>query len=1089
MKSEYAAVSTASVDSTSAAASSADSEEVQLVDKGQDGDGDIAMVMEEGQGDVQSRTTLRLDGMCCASEVPIVHRVLNTLPGIENVNVDVLSKTATIVHISRLSSPTALMDSLNQASLKASIISCVLASSDNSEAMKAAVAAAKQHDIDNMYPKWNVLCGALCWALSLLHYIKDPAEMNNFKYVGLGSVAFCIMPILKRAYTSLKFWVMDINMLMTIAVAGACAMEDYSEAAAVVVLFAMSDWLSTRASARAKDAIVALIALRPDTAVMANDGTVIAVELVQIGDIVAVKSGDKIPVDGTIVTGTSSVDQANLTGESVPVKKGPDDHVSAGTINVGGGFLTIRSTALSANSAMSRLVTLVQQAQAETSPTEQLVMKIAKVYTPCVVLVALLMATIPWAWGHEIGMEYFRIALVSLIIACPCALVISTPIAYVCGLAHAARVGILVKGGQHLENLGHITCLALDKTGTLTTGRFELQHLNVLSKKHTRDQVLSLLLAVESKASHPMSAAICTSARAEGAIDIAGLQIENFENLKGEGVKGDIVETGKVISIGNRRLLDRLITADSTITKDSSGLSIAQPDSAVAVVASQWEVIEGGTVGYILQDRQLLAMFSVSDSARPQAKEAIDMLHDLGIVTIMLTGDNKGSALAIQRITGVQQVHSSLLPEDKITQLKVLRSTPELKAKDCYGRTRDSASTQDENAWIGMVGDGVNDAPALALATVGIAMGATGTVAAMETADVTLMDTDLRKLSKAISLGRLTVNKIRQNIIFSIVTKIVVFIIALAGYPLLWLAIAADVGAMIAVTLNSMELLGKGRPLLLEEAEKLTQKKENDTGTASDTCISVAATGAVAGVGKQGGEDTACQTGCCESGDDKMVKTQIKIESTTAIAAKPLKADCEKGCCAPKDKVNDKECKDKSCCSSDPVPAAANEGRGGCCASKKEEAPTKVEKDNAIFPCTRFTVANNNACGTSVSTLPLLDTVLSDKICTNTLVMFTAKWSKPCKAVSSYYEELSNSEFYAKYVHFVTMDVEEAVEDEGEGVENVDVQEKYHVVDLPTFVVFRNGVEHSRLAASKDESANILKDKLKTFVGVAFAFA
>merc|ERR1712166_448376 len=687
--------------------------------------------------------------------------------------------------------------------------------------------------------------------------------MGATKYVGLGSVALCILPILKRSWGSLKMCIMDINTLMTIAVIGACLMEDYSEAAAVVVLFALSDWLSTRATARARNAVVALIALRPDVAVLAHDGTIVPVEDVQVGTIVSVRSGDKIPVDGTVETGTSSVNEANLTGESVPTKKSIGDGVHAGTINVGGGYLEIRSTSLSQDSAMSRLVQLVQQAQAETSPTEQLVMKIAKIYTPCVVLLSTLLATIPWAWGYDVGMEYLRVALVTLIIACPCALVISTPIAYVCGLAHAARVGILVKGGQHLETLGHIKVLALDKTGTLTTGRFELQHVEIVKSIATifenevldRDRVLSLLLTVESRASHPISAALCSSAIAEGAKAIEG-DVADFNTIKGEGICGTV--DGHMLEVGNKRLLERVAPS--------------QISSEMTTITNTWEDVEGGTVGYFCMDGKLVAAFSVSDSPRPEAKEAIEMLHKLGVATTMLTGDNEGSALAVQRATGVTEVHASLLPEDKTGHLKILRSDSQYKSDRCCGLKCFGfcgGKNLKEDAWIGMVGDGVNDAPALALATVGIAMGATGTVAAMETADVTLMDTDLRKLAKAIRLGRMTVSKIRQNIIFSIVTKLVVFAISFAGYPFLWLAIATDVGAMIAVTINSSTLLGRKR--------KSQDVFTSNAGIVVDTCQRT--------VVKESKEAGGCTDGCCE---------------TTEVVASASDG-CAKGCCpAPK---------------------------------------------------------------------------------------------------------------------------------------------------------------------------------------------
>jgi Cd2+/Zn2+-exporting ATPase len=816
---------------------------------------------ETGNEPVQSRTTLRVDGMCCASEVPIIHKMLDRLNGIENVSVDVLGKSATIVHFASISSPQSLADALNSAGLKSSIISCVLASADNSSSMRAAAEAARKHDKANAWPKWYVLLGFLGWMISLLHYIQDPPEFKSTKYVGLGSVALCIVPILKRSWGSLKMCLMDINTLSTIAVIGACLMEDYSEAAAVVVLFALSDWLSTRATARARNAVVALIALRPDVAVLAHDGTIVPVEDVQVGTLVSVRSGDKIPVDGTVETGTTSVNEANLTGESVPTTKFVGDGVHAGTINVGGGYLEIRSTSLSQDSAMSRLVQLVQQAQAETSPTEQLVMKIAKIYTPCVVLLSTLLATIPWAWGYDVGMEYLRVALVTLIIACPCALVISTPIAYVCGLAHAARVGILVKGGQHLETLGHIKVLALDKTGTLTTGRFELQHVEIVksianifdNEVLDRDRVLSLLLTVESRASHPMSAALCSSAIAEGAKAIEG-DVADFNTIKGEGICGTV--DGHMLEVGNKRLLERVASL--------------QISAEMTTITNTWEDVEGGTVGYFCMDGKLVASFSVSDSPRPEAKEAIEMLHQLGVATTMLTGDNEGSALAVQRATGVTKVHASLLPEDKTGHLKILRSDSQYKSDRCCGLTCFGFSfcggkNLNEDAWIGMVGDGVNDAPALALATVGIAMGATGTVAVMETADVTLMDTDLRKLAKAVRLGRATVRKIRQNIVFSIITKLAVFGIALAGYPFLWLAIAADVGAMIAVTINSSTLLGRKKKVF--GGMKGTSSHGHGHGghghDGADVC-------------QHKRSNEGCQDGCCET--------------------KEVVADCADGC-------------------------------------------------------------------------------------------------------------------------------------------------------------------------------------------------
>ena len=631
---------------------------------------------------------------------------------------------------------------------------------------------------------------------------------------------------------------------------------------------------------------------------MASSLQRVPVERLLVGDIVAVKSGDKIPVDGVVESGSSSINEANLTGESRPVQKVPGDTVHAGTVNVAGGYLTVRTTALSKDSAVARLVKLVQQAQAESSPTEQLVMKVAKVYTPLVVSSAIILATIPWAFGPEIGMAYMRTALVVLIIACPCALVISTPLTYVCGLAHAARVGILVKGGQHLETLGHVKALALDKTGTLTTGRFELEHLESIPMdgcRLSRDILLQLMLSVEVSASHPMAAAICESCKAEGATPIK--DVEGFMNVKGEGVRALVTvpqlfgESGemsqaKLIEIGNARMLKRINGGKNISSFLSEDLEAR---------ASELES-KGGTVGWLCIDGVPAAMYSVADSPRPEAAAAVKMLHALNVKTVMLTGDNEGSAAAVSKVTGVQSFHASLLPQDKLHHIKCLRNDKLIAAgrsglceffRRCCDRRRHSYpedGTPDESgkrtrraaeptgtSVIGMVGDGVNDAPALALASVGIAMGATGTVAAMETADVTLMDTDLRKLAKAIRLGRMTVRKIEENIVFSIVSKIAVFIIALAGYPHLWLAIACDVGGMLLVTLNSSSLLGnprKKRPIF-----SLTEKTNEDL-----VCLVSQAS------------ESVCQKGCCS---DNHGHTK-----NTLVVKTPEASLCKDECCS-----------------------------------------------------------------------------------------------------------------------------------------------------------------------------------------------
>ena len=471
--------------------------------------------------------------------------------------------------------------------------------------------------------------------------------------------------------------------------------------------------------------------------------------------------------------------------------------------------------------------------------------------------------------------------------------------------------------------MGQIKVLALDKTGTLTTGRFELQHLEIVQSENNdilnRDRILSLLLTLEGRASHPMSAALCSSAIAEGAKEIDDGEVVDFDTIKGEGICGTV--DGRMLEVGNSRLLNRVAPS--------------QISSELAATTRNWEEGEGGTVGYMCMDGQLVSVFSVSDAPRPEAKAAVELIHKLGITTIMLTGDNEGSALAVQRATGVRVAHASLLPEDKTAHLKKLRSDPQYKDDSCCA----GGAKSKEDAWIGMVGDGVNDAPALALATVGIAMGATGTVAAMETADVTLMDTDLRKLAKAIRLGRQTTSKIKQNVIFSILTKIIVFGIALAGYPFLWLAILTDVGAMIAVTINSSTLLGR---------KKKTTQMDEHGDKSSPVCQNETNKEIVAD----------CADGSC--GGSESVKLfaqhdhghghgQVEIShahghghGSNHEAPSIAKKECSKGCCSSKteDIVVDKEECSKGCCSSktEDIVVDKKECSKGCCSSKTEES-------------------------------------------------------------------------------------------------------------------------------------------------------
>lgn len=367
-----------------------------------------------------------------------------------------------------------------------------------------------------MLPEWYTTLALVCWLLSFIHYIKGPEYLEKFKYFGLGAVLLCLPRILLRAMESIKSCILDINCLMAAAVIGAVALRDFSEAAAVVSLFSVSSWLEARATHKVRSAIHDLLTLQPQVAVLAagnskalgSPGDRLLVENVPVGTKLAVGDGDIIPLDGVVSSGATNVDEAVLTGEPKLVKKAVGDQVLAGTVNAGGNYIEMETTSTSTETTVSRMVRLVEEASQERSPTEQLVERVARVYTPLVFLAAILVATIPWGISREAGLKYAPIALILLVVACPCALVISTPITYVCGIAKAAKMGILVKGGRHLETLGRLRAICFDKTGTLTEGTFKVTQATFLQEAVPEDTVWEFLFCVESAATHPISTAL-----------------------------------------------------------------------------------------------------------------------------------------------------------------------------------------------------------------------------------------------------------------------------------------------------------------------------------------------------------------------------------------------------------------------------------------------------------------------------------------------------------------------------------------------------------------------------------------------------
>ena len=699
--------------------------------------------------EIHAESVFKIEGMDCHEEVAILEKRLKKLTGLEALDADVLNQRLTIKYDAARLNTSTISEAVAQTGMRAWL--------EHDQPVGPAPSAATRR----AFVIASGLFAALGMALEFAAVDRRLAIAAFVVAIASGGVYS-----VRRALHAARSLSLDINVLMLVAVVGAMILGEWSEAAAVVFLFAFAQLLEARAMERARASIRALMDLTPAEAFVRGSGPDggrrVPVDQIGVGAVVLVKPGEKIPLDGLVNGGESHVNQAPVTGESLPVEKRIGDEVFAGTIN-GRGALDVQVTRLRGDSTLARIIELVERAQSQRAPSQTFVERFARVYTPAVLVLAALIGVVPpllfdAAWG-----EWVYRALVLLVISCPCALVISTPVSVVSALAAAARKGVLIKGGARLERLAEVRCVAFDKTGTLTKGDLRVVDVATLNGAHA-DTVLRLAASLETRSEHPIAAAIVAHARERR---IALGEVDGFQSLPGLGARARV--EGTTVVLGNHRMFDEGGTC------------------APEVHASIERAETSGRTIVVVGAEHPIGIIAVSDQPRESARDAVQLLRDHGVRHVaLLTGDHAPAAHAVASAAGVDAVHAGLLPADKVAAVERLRG---------------------EHGLVAMVGDGINDAPALAAADVGIAMGVAGTDAALETADVALMADELLKIPYALRLSRATVRNIRANIAFSIALKAAFMVMAVLGVATLWMAVVADMGASLIVIANALRLL------------------------------------------------------------------------------------------------------------------------------------------------------------------------------------------------------------------------------------------------------------------------------------------
>ncbi len=689
--------------------------------------------------------TYNVEGMDCGSCAKSIENHLNMISAVKNVNVNFSTGKMKIEHENSVEE---IISEVSKIGFKASLLS------KNSKTT---------HTAKNNNENRAVIFSGVLIALGFIGSYTDISSlMSTILYI----VAMFISgyKLVRSAFYSIKSRSLDMNVLMSVAAIGAALLGEWLEGATVIWLFSLGTTLQNKSIEKTRNSIRTLMDLAPQEA-WVKDGTELIKKLVEdisVGEIVVIKPGDKIPLDGEIIKGESSVNQSSITGESIPVDKIIGDTVYAGTINENGS-LEMKVTKLVEDTTIAKIIHLVEEAQEQKAPTEAFVDKFASVYTPVVFILALAVMILPPFLDFGTWSEWFYKGLELLVVACPCALVISTPVAIVSAIGNAAKNGVLIKGGTFLEIAGAINAIAFDKTGTLTEGKPKVAEIKTFST--SEDELLSIALTLEEYSTHPIAKTIVNFAKEK---EIKAKNGELFKSIVGKGVQATI--NGVIHYAGNLKLFEEM-----NISLDN--------------IKSQIKEIQesGKTLVIIGSEQEIIGIISVSDTIRKTTVKALQGLKQVGISeVVMLTGDNEGTAKMISSETNVSRYFAELLPEDKVDAIKLL---------------------QKEGYKVAMVGDGINDAPALATADLGIAMGGVGTDTAMETADIVLMADNLEKLPHTVKLSRKALAIIKQNILFSLIVKFTALAFIFPGWLTLWLAVLSDTGAAIIVILNALRLL------------------------------------------------------------------------------------------------------------------------------------------------------------------------------------------------------------------------------------------------------------------------------------------